>query len=107
MAENKVARNHSERFCIMTKRELLDVLASVPDDAEVFIMGADVGIVVHSPEGNYVTLDEEAYPFEDGVRNGYRVLFDPLGQLADEVAVGARRDMRTRNINPIDRKSVV
>jgi hypothetical protein len=72
----------------MTKRELFDVLANVPDDAAVFIMGADVGIVVHDAESNHVVMDEEAYPFEDGVRNGRcRVLFDPEAQLADEAAV--------------------
>jgi hypothetical protein len=72
----------------MTKRELFEVLASVPDDAKVYVMGNSPSTVVHSPEGNCVTLDEGAYPFEDGARNGYyRVLFDPAAQLADEVAV--------------------
>ena len=74
----------------MTKRELVGVLASVPDDARVFIIGAaDVGIVVHDSVINHVVLDEA-----DGLRNSrWRVLYDPAPQLADEAAVGARREM--------------
>ena len=30
----------------MTKRELFDLLAGVPDDAPVYIMGAEIAVVV-------------------------------------------------------------
>jgi hypothetical protein len=70
--------------CKMLKRELFELLEDVPDDAEVYILGADVRVVVHSPEGNNVVLDEKGYPFKDGIQDGYyRILFDPEGQLSD------------------------
>jgi hypothetical protein len=67
----------------MTKSELFEVLANVPDDAEVYIMGADINIIVHSPDDNHVTLDEKGEPFKENAQAGYyRVLFDPYGDLA-------------------------
>jgi hypothetical protein len=66
----------------MTKAELFDELASVPDDVELLIMGAEINIVVHSPKSNRVVLDEGAEPFKDGVREGYYcVLWDSTGEL--------------------------
>jgi hypothetical protein len=66
----------------MTKRKLFALLADVPEDAEVSIMGADINVIVYSP-GDCVTLDEKGDPFEDGVREGScRVLFDRRGELA-------------------------
>jgi hypothetical protein len=68
----------------MTKEELFYMLASVPDDAEVFIMGADISVMVYSSKDNEVVLDEKGSPFEDGVRNGYyRVLFDDDGAFTE------------------------
>jgi hypothetical protein len=50
----------------MTKAELVAVLANVPDDAEVSVMGADIRVVAYSAESGYVVLDETPEPFEDG-----------------------------------------
>lgn len=59
----------------MTKGELIALLASVPDDADVLIMGADIGIVVAAHDGSHVTLDEPSSTeeFDD---DEYRVLFE-------------------------------
>jgi hypothetical protein len=56
----------------MTKRELFELLASVPEDAPVYIMGAKIAVIVYQPESGHVVLDEKLDPFKDG---GFRLLF--------------------------------
>jgi hypothetical protein len=65
----------------MTKQELFDLLAKVPDDATVSIMGANIRVVALSREGKGVVLDENDDSFE---RSEYVFLHNDFEDDEDE-----------------------
>jgi hypothetical protein len=75
----------------MTKRELFEVLADVADDANVYVAGQKIKVVVQDRETGAVILDETGQPFD----GGFRVLFDPFGELPDPSSPEVDEDFDT------------
>jgi hypothetical protein len=79
----------------VTKRELFDVLADVPDDADILISGCPIGAVASCESLTpCVVLEESAWSFEDD--SFYRILFDagfePCGYVIVSRPVNSPRD---------------
>jgi hypothetical protein len=66
----------------MTKSELFAVLADVPDEAEIYVGGAEIRAVVRCRDGDGVVLDDDPRAFWDDDGNGdkSRFLFGPASR---------------------------
>jgi len=57
----------------MTKRELFDVLADVPDESPVSIKGSNIRVVTYHPKCGKVMLDSKMFRYMSG---DLRILFN-------------------------------